>query len=405
LTFHAAAKLGATRIVNSLSIGALTLVLTAIVAALAAFIVFGQYARKESVEGFLEPDHGVIRVFPQRGGVISDMRVTAGQSVQRDDVLFKVADLQTLADGTDADALLLQQFASDGATLAAARERQAGRFTAQRSGLIAQRATVVEQITQIDQLADVQIEQAALAAEQLDALRRLHDRGMLATIEWLARREQHLQLGEKLRSTRQQRSRLNGEQNALDAQLRQLPIEHAERLADIDTRLSALERSVVQVRARRNFDVRSPVAGRVISLQRKVGETAAPGDAAMTIIPNNSTLVGRLLIPTSAIGFVAPGQTVRIRFDAFPYQHFGVFPAVIREVARGVLFSGDGYGPLQVTHPAYPATVALESQTVATSDAAVPLRSGMLFSADIILERRSILEWVFEPLLVMRGRG
>ena len=405
MTFHAAAKLGAARIVNSLSIGALTLVLTAIVAALAAFIVFGQYARKESVEGFLEPDHGVIRVFPQRGGVISDMRVTAGQSVQRDDVLFKVADLQTLADGTDADALLLQQFASDGATLAAARERQARRFTAQRSGLIAQRATVVEQIVQIDQLADVQIEQAALAAQQLDALRRLHDRGMLATIEWLARREQHLQLGEKLRSTRQQRSRLNGEQNALDAQLRQLPIEHAERLADIDTRLSALERSVVQVRARRNFDVRSPVAGRVISLQRKVGETAAPGDAAMTIIPNNSTLVGRLLIPTSAIGFVAPGQTVRIRFDAFPYQHFGVFPAVIREVARGVLFSGDGYGPLQVTHPAYPATVALESQTVATSDAAVPLRSGMLFSADIILERRSILEWVFEPLLAMRGRG
>ncbi|MCX7063213.1 MAG: HlyD family secretion protein, partial [Proteobacteria bacterium] len=121
--------------------------------------------------------------------------------------------------------------------------------------------------------------------------------------------------------------------------------------------------------------------------------------------PNNSTLVGRLLIPTSAIGFVAPGQTVRIRFDAFPYQHFGVFPGMIREVARGVLFSGDGYGPLQVTHPAYPATVALESQTVATSDAAVPLRSGMLFSADIILERRSILEWVFEPLLVMRGRG
>jgi len=405
VTFHAAAKLGSARIVNSLSIGAMTLVLTAIVAALAAFIVYGQYARKESVEGFLEPDQGVIRVFPQRGGVISDIRVAAGQSVRRDDVLFKVADLQTLADGADADGELLQQFANDGTTLASARERQARRFTAQRSGLIAQRSTVVEQIAQIDELADVQIEQAALADQQLDALRQLHDRGMLATIEWLARRQQHLQLGETLRTTRQLRSRLNGEKITLEVQLRQLPIEHAERLADIDTRLSALERSVVQVRARRNFDVRSPVTGRIVSVQRKVGETAAPGDSALTIIPNDSTLVARLLIPTSAIGFVAPGQTVRIRFDAFPYQHFGVFAGVIREVARGVLFSGDGYGPLQVTRPGYPATVALTSQTVETSDASVPLRSGMLFSADIILERRSILEWVFEPLLAMRGRS
>ena len=405
MTFHAAAKLGSARIVNSLSIGAMTLVLTAIVAALAMFVVYGQYARKESVEGFLEPDHGVIRVFPQRGGVISDMRVAAGQSVQRDEVLFKVVDLQTLADGADADGELLQQFANDGVTLAAARERQARRFTAQRNGLIAQRGTVVEQIAHIDQLAGVQIEQAALADQQLDALRRLHERGILATVEWLARREHHLQLGEKLRTTRQQRSRLNGEKTSFEVQLRQLPIEHAERLADIDTRLSALERSVVQVRARRNFDVRSPVAGRIVSVQRKVGETAAPGDSALTIIPNDSTLVGRLLIPTSAIGFVAPGQTVRIRFDAFPYQHFGVFPGVIREVARGVLFSGDGYGPLQVTHPTYPATIALTRQTIETADASVPLRSGMLFSADIILERRSILEWVFEPLLAMRGRS
>jgi len=66
----------------------------------------------------------------------------------------------------------------------------------------------------------------------------------------------------------------------------------------------------------------------------------------------DSALIGRLLIPTSAIGFVESGQEVRVRYDAFPYQHFGVQRARLREVARSVLFDGDAYGPLPVTAPA-----------------------------------------------------
>ena len=70
-----------------------------------------------------------------------------------------------------------------------------------------------------------------------------------------------------------------------------------------------------------------------------------------------------------------------------------------------MLFDGDAYGPLRVTRPAYPATVDLLGQTIPADARDVPLQSGMLFSADIILERRTLLEWVFEPLFGMRGRG
>ncbi len=383
----------------------MALLIVAIVAAAIAFVVCGQYARKEAVEGFLEPDHGVIRVFPPRTGVISDVRVSDGDSVRRDDVLFKVADLQSMADGTDADTQLLIGYDNERAALAAAREREMRRVDADRAGLIAQLAATAQQIVEIAQLTHVQIEQSALADRQLDALRKLHDAGTIAAVEWLSQRAQHLQTREKLQTTRQLSKRIEGEHALLTAQLARLPLEHDERLADIHTRLAAIERSDVQIRARRNFEVRAPVTGRIVTVRRKVGDPAQPSDFALTLIPDHSTLVGRLLIPTRAIGFVAPGQEVRVRFDAFPYQHFGVHPAVLREVARSVLFDGDGYGPLRVTQPAYPATVDLLNQTITADERDVPLQSGMLFSADIILERRSILEWVFEPLLGMRGRG
>ncbi len=405
VAFHSAARLGSPRMTHNLSTTAMTLLLTAIVVAFGGFIACGHYARKETVDGFLEPDRGVIRVFPQRGGVISDVRVAPGQSVARDDVLFEVADLQSLADGSDADRELLIRYDNDRGALVAMREREMSRFDVERMALDAQRVTLEQQVVALEQLGVVQSEQVALADQQLDALRTLRDRGALPTLEWLARLGAYLQVREKLATTQQMRKRLDGELASVTARLREAPLEHAQRLADVDSRASAVAQSEVAVRARRNFDVRAPVNGRVVTVLRRVGDRASPLDVALTIIPADSTLIGRLLIPTSAIGFITPGQEVRIRFDAFPYQHFGVFPGVIREVARGVLFSGDGLGPLRVTRPAYPATIALGGQSMVADERDVPLQSGMLFSADIVLEQRTILEWLIEPLLALRGRA
>ena len=404
VAFRSAARLGSPRIAHSLSTGALTLLLTAIVVAFGVFIACGHYARKETVDGFLEPDRGAIRVFPPRGGVISKIRVAPGQSVARHDVLFEVADLQSLADGSDADRELLLGYTNDRAALAAMHEREVHRYDAERIALDAQRDPLEQQISALDQLGAVQSERLALADQQLKALRTLHERGALPTLQWLAQHGAHLELREKLSTTRQLRKRLDGELATLTARLNAAPLEHAQRLADVDARVSALAQSEVAVRSRRNFNVRAPIRGRVVTVQRSVGDRASPLDVAVTIIPEESSLIGRLLIPTSAIGFVAPGQEVRIRYDAFPYQHFGVFPGTIRDVARGVLFSGDALGPLRVTRPAYPATVALDSQSVAAGERQVPLQSGMAFSADIVLEQRTILEWLIEPLLALRGR-
>ena len=91
---------------------------------LIVFVVRGEYARKESVAGFLEPVRGVIRIYPSRGGVISDMLVHDGQTVARDDLLFKVAVPQTMADGGDADSALLTNFARERIALSDALERE-----------------------------------------------------------------------------------------------------------------------------------------------------------------------------------------------------------------------------------------------------------------------------------------
>ena len=77
---------------------------------------------------------------------------------------------------------------------------------------------------------------------------------------------------------------------------------------------------------------------------------------------------------------------------------------MITDVSPTVWSPGDKVGPLMVREPAYRITAALDKQSVEAMGQQIPLRSGMLVNADILLEKRSLLEWIFEPVLQLRGR-
>jgi len=405
VSFHTGVRGGGTQIVQPLSIAVLTVFIATIAGALIVFVVRGEYARKESVAGFLEPVRGVIRIYPQRAGVISDVLVHEGQTVARGDLLFKVAVPQTMADGSDADGKRLTGFERERAELTSAHERERERAAAARVSLAARRAASIQEISELAHLERLQIEQRHLADAQFDALRQLYERGALPAVQWLTIRTQHLAVQEKLQTTRELISRTQGELASLDAAAASSRYESADRLAALSAQLLALDRARLEVESRRDFAVRAPITGRVMALQRKIGEAASPAQLVLTIVPHDSPLVGRLLIPTRAIGFVKPGQRIRLRFDAFPYQHFGTQPGILENVAASVLYSGDSFGPLPVSQPAYPATVVIPGQSIAADGRDVPLQAGMLLQADIILERRTILEWLVEPLLTLRGRN
>ena len=84
------------------------------------------------------------------------------------------------------------------------------------------------------------------------------------------------------------------------------------------------------------------------------------GVLQLEIVPNESVLQAELFVPTRAIGFVRPGQKVRILYEAFPYQHFGTYGGQIIEISHTILTSSDASGPIALKEPAYRVTVALE---------------------------------------------
>jgi membrane fusion protein len=57
-----------------------------------------------------------------------------------------------------------------------------------------------------------------------------------------------------------------------------------------------------------------------------------------------------------------------------------------------------------VNEPLYRITVALERQTATAYGQAIALQPGMQLEADVMIETRSLIEWVFDPLFTLTGK-
>jgi membrane fusion protein len=160
---------------------------------------------------------------------------------------------------------------------------------------------------------------------------------------------------------------------------------------------------------RREVLVRSPGNGTLSAVFAEAGQSVAPDAVLASVLPAEARLQAQLFAPSSAVGLLETDQPVQLRVAAFPYQKFG------HQIGRIVRISGV---PLQESEiaamssggtrpagPLYRITVALERAQVTAFGQPRPLMAGMEVDADVLLERRSLIEWVFQPLIGLFQRG
>src|SRR5262245_43517759 len=176
----------------------------------------------------------------------------------------------------------------------------------------------------------------------------------------------------------------------------------AQKVQNIRNDLAATEQRIAEVKGRSAYVIRAPISGRVSTLQATPGQNADPQQLQLEIIPHDAVLRAELFVPARAIGFVKTGQTVRILYDAFPFEHLGSYRDEVVKVSQTILTSTDASGPIKLNEPAYRVTAALERPDIDAYGKKVVLQPDMLLKADIILERRSLMSWLTSPLLSVR---
>ena len=376
--------------------------LAGLVAVSLCFLSIAQYARKETVSGYLTPTVGTAKIFVPQQGFIKDIKVKEGQEVAEGDPLLTVVTSQITANGDDVNSTVLAVLAQQRNVVERQIAAEERRTASERERLASTIKGIEGEIDQLEDQRNIQNERLKLSESFVATGAKLVASGALAAIELKRREQGALEQKQNVVTLDQQitarRTQLNDARHSLE----QLPAVVAERVRVLRNDLSSIEQRVAEVNGRQAYVIKAPTSGRVSTLQATVGQIADPKHMQLEIIPVDAQLQAELFFPTRAFGFVRPGQQVRLLYDAFPYQKFGAYRGSVTELSHAILSGNETKGPITLKEPAYRVTVALERPDIDAYGRKMPLRPDMLLKADVILEQRSLLRWLLDPVLSAR---
>ncbi|MEF7616793.1 HlyD family efflux transporter periplasmic adaptor subunit [Aquincola sp. MAHUQ-54] len=396
--------LGRISLVRPVSLQVLTVLAVAAAVGVGAFLAMGQYTRKARVTGVLVPQGGVVELRAQHEGVVLERRVREGETVRQGDVLFVLALDRATASG-DTQAQVLSSLDARRRSLESASVRARALAEDQRGELVRRIAALEGERGRHAVRADLQRERLALAEQALAQFESLRDQDFIAPAQLRAKRQDVLEQRERLAALAQERAQHERDLASLQAQLRELPLKSQAQQGEIEREMAGLSQQSAQSEALRSQVVRAPHDGVVGAVVAEPGQAVPASGVLASLMRNDAPLQAHLYAPSSAIGFMRAEQPVLLRYHAFPYEKFGQQPGHILQVSRtpvpGQLGRGEAGAPSQ---PMYRITVALERQSVDAYGQPQPLVAGMQLDADVQLDRRRLIEWIFEPLLGIAGR-
>ena len=372
--------------------------------AIVVFGLWGQYTRKEHVVGYLAPSTGLIKLFTPQAGTVVSLKVAEGQSVRQGDVLLVLSSERASTGTPDAQAAVQRELQQRRDSLRRERVKQAEIDALTGAALVQRIRSLESQSGQSGTQLEWQRSRITSAERTVSRNEALVAAQFLSQAALQQKQEELIDLRGQLAALQRSVSVLGSDLSTARSDLAANGLRRANNSAAIERQISELDQQLTEVESRRSVVLRAPADGTVTTLLTDVGQMAATGAPLLTILPAGAALEAQLLVPTRAAGFIQPGQAVALRYQAFPYQRFGHHAGQVLLVGRTVLQPNETSLPLTVQEPVYRVTVRLPAQEVRAYGQAMALRAGMLLDADVSIDRRRIVEWLFDPLLSVTGR-
>lgn len=404
--------------------------LLAIVCMIAGGLVWASQAELDEVtrgQGKVVPASEVQVAQNLEGGIVSEILVTAGQTVEAGQVLLRI-------DDTSADASL-QELQETWWGLAAAIARLTAEVTgselsfpddlmAARPDLVAKErrlyearqlelASAVDALRQqADQkrgeLAELEAQlaglekQYALALEQYNLVKPLEKSGAVSKVEVL-------ELERTLAEMEGDMARIRASLPRARAAIAEAESRIAEKqasfraLAQADLNDRTVKQSALSEQMRGRADrktrteVRAPVKGVVKQVKvTSIGAVVKPGDSLVEIVPLDDQLLVEVQIKPADVAFLHVGLPARVRLTAYDYAIYGALDGKLEWVSADTFVDDKG-------NSFYRARVRTnETSLVGKQGESLPILPGMVAEVDILTARRTVLAYLLKPILRAR---
>lgn len=199
----------------------------------------------------------------------------------------------------------------------------------------------------------------------------------------------------------------------LESQLTQLQSDIVVKASEFDNQISSQKNQIndfknqeVESQANGNAVIKATTAGRIESVAVTIGQMVDKGSSLAQIKPTGNIEYFLILwLPNNSIPYIKPGDTVNIRYDAFPSDKFGQFPGEVISISslpasrqEMAEYTNVATGPNQQELALYKAIVKIKHKTFIYNGKTLELSNGLKAQAIVFLEKRPLYMWMFAPL-------
>jgi membrane fusion protein len=415
--------LGSIRIARPPSFAWVTGIALSLAVALASFATWGEVTRKARLPGLLVPSAGLITVTAPQAGLVAELLVREGDAVQAGQPLMRLKNERVLAQGADAALLNAQALAQRRASLETERQLLKQQARQRHDALVDRLRSLQAEERQAESELETSRLRVQLARKSHERFAELRRSGFVSDVQAQQKQEELLDLELRERNAERSLQALRRDMHAVQAESQNNQTSLNTGLAQLDRSVASLSQEQTENEARMGLTITAPQAGRVSALTLHPGQAVQAGQNLMSLVPGgedeplankeaSAQLQAQLWAPSRTAGFVKPGQTVWLRYAAYPYQKFGMAEGMVLAVSESPLAPQDLpqgqaqalLNAAQSNEPLYRISVQLKSQRFQIYGRPAELRAGMALEADVLQESRKVWEWALEPVLAASAR-
>ena len=249
------------------------------------------------------------------------------------------------------------------------------------------------EISQAESEVKFREQHAASSRELLARMEKLTKTGGISLVEVIQYRLEAAGSEKDLSVAQRTLQQVKLERQQMESEHSRLRAENVAEIEKLKMRLSALKDDLENSQ-QNMLTVRAPYAGVVISqVQQNAGSVVQNGQELCQLAATNAKPRAQLTLGEAGLPKLSSGQRVRLFFDAFPYQRYGIVNATLDWVSPSAVSSPGGQ---------HFSGFASLDKTELTKPHPLALRVGMGGEARIVVGQRTMIEYAFEPIRQLR---
>lgn len=376
--------------------------------AVVAFISLGEYTRRETLIGLVSPLGGMVKVQANDSGYVEKLFVKEGDRVESLTPLYEIKTERFDESGIGVKKRILASLESQYQLIIERRQQEEERVDFERQALVEEIDRLDVETNILKNVLNLSKNELALTKALVNKQKVLLKNNFISELDYQKQQLDLISKQSQVETHNLNLQRLQREKQSLITNLNNLDINLSITLKDLDRQLEAMTQSKVEFLYQSDSQVRSPIKGIVASILAEEGHSVVNDQPLLILVPESEKAFVELYAPSRSIGFMKVGQKVRLRFDAFPYEKFGVQTGTITSVSKSSvapeMIANRRLIKNNEVEGLYQIKVELSKPTITVYGREESLVSGMTVVGDIELDTRKIYEWILEPLYTIRGK-